>query len=203
MTITAWLIERGQLEHQTPTVWWSGIKESNYSGIGFDQWTEDSNKAHQFATKELAEEVIKERSGILGVHPRLGRATEHIWLTRESMEGDAMTNTKTGHTALPWQSVEVHGETIVVIGVLGNHAHGTICRLRQADTNSQEENEANAEFIVRAANNFEALLEALTKIAMAPEGTYSRDKEQYLKNVIAWCQETAQAAIAQAEKETP
>ena len=58
---------------------------------------------------------------------------------------------------------------------------------------------ADVDFIVLACNSHDALLEALTKIAYAPEGAYSRDKEQYLKNVIAWCQETARAAIAQAE----
>ena len=42
------------------------------------------------------------------------------------------------------------------------------------------------------------MLAALTKIATAPEGAYSRDREQYLKNVIEWCQETAQAAIDKA-----
>ena len=41
----------------------------------------------------------------------------------------------------------------------------------------------------------EELLAAVTKIARNPTGTYSRDKEEYLRNVIAWCQETAQAAI--------
>ena len=39
---------------------------------------------------------------------------------------------------------------------------------------------------------------ALEKIATAPEGVYSRDKETYLKNVIEWCQETARVAITQA-----
>ena len=60
--------------------------------------------------------------------------------------------------------------------------------------------DGNARFIVQACNVHEELLAALTKIATAPEGTYSRDKEQYLKNVVAWCQETAQAAIAKAQE---
>ena len=42
------------------------------------------------------------------------------------------------------------------------------------------------------------LLAALGQIAESPVGVYSRDKEEYLKNVIAWCQETARAAIAKA-----
>ena len=40
------------------------------------------------------------------------------------------------------------------------------------------------------------LLATLGQIANSPEGVYSRDKVQYLKNVISWCQETAAAAIA-------
>lgn len=57
-----------------------------------------------------------------------------------------------------------------------------------------EEAEANARLIAAAPD----LLEALTKIAEHPEGVYSRDKEEYLKNVICWCQDTAAAAIAKA-----
>ena len=55
----------------------------------------------------------------------------------------------------------------------------------------------------RKLEAFDELLAALTKIATAPEGAYSRDKEQYLKNVIEWCQETAQAAIAKAQEVAP
>ena len=47
------------------------------------------------------------------------------------------------------------------------------------------------------------LLAALEKIATAPEGVYSRDKETYLKNVIEWCQETARATISKAKGGTP
>ena len=54
---------------------------------------------------------------------------------------------------------------------------------------------ARAEQARRAAC-YPDLLAALVKISTAPEGVYSRDKETYLKNVIAWCQETAATAIA-------
>mgnify|MGYP001567820038 CR=1 FL=1 len=38
---------------------------------------------------------------------------------------------------------------------------------------------------------FRAALLAITR----PEGAYSRDKEQYLENVIAWCIKTAKEAL--------
>ena len=57
------------------------------------------------------------------------------------------------------------------------------------------EQAANARVIAVAPE----MLAALTAIATAPAGAYSRDKEQYLKNVIEWCQERARAAIAKAQ----
>ena len=45
------------------------------------------------------------------------------------------------------------------------------------------------------------LAEALQAIAEQPEGVYSRDKEQYLKNVIEWCQNTARLDLAKVPKE--
>ena len=44
------------------------------------------------------------------------------------------------------------------------------------------------------------LLEALQEIAERPQGVFSRDSEQYLKNVIEWCRERALVAIAQAQE---
>mgnify|MGYP001600513847 CR=1 FL=1 len=48
----------------------------------------------------------------------------------------------------------------------------------------------------RKLERYQELLAALTKIATEPEGAYHRDRNEYLQNVIAWCQETARAAIA-------
>ena len=62
---------------------------------------------------------------------------------------------------------------------------------------------ATAAFIVRCVNSHDALVKALTKIATQPEGVYNLDREQYLKNVIAWCQETAQAALSGEKEPTP
>ena len=53
----------------------------------------------------------------------------------------------------------------------------------------------------RKLEAFDDLLAALGQIAESPVGVYSRDKEEYLKNVIAWCQETARAAIEKAKGE--
>ena len=39
---------------------------------------------------------------------------------------------------------------------------------------------------------------ALTKITK-PEGVYRRDKEEYFKNIIEWCIETAEDALATPE----
>lgn len=56
------------------------------------------------------------------------------------------------------------------------------------------EDEANARLIVASP----ALLEALEAIAERPEGAYHRDPVEYRNNVISWCQDTANAAIAKA-----
>ena len=46
----------------------------------------------------------------------------------------------------------------------------------------------------RLLSQNEALREALEHITK-PEGAYSRDSEQYINNVLAWCIKTAQAAL--------
>ena len=114
-----------------------------------------------------------------------------------------MTNTKAQHSPLPWGLKEEgsdefwFGEGYLSLRQKDkSRYYGEICPISPS-------HKADAEFIVRAANNFEALVGTLTQIATAPQGAYSRNREQYLKNVITWCQETAQAAVVQAEKETP
>ena len=69
---TWWLIERGQLEGQEPTIWWRGEEddEEPYGG----QWTKDANKARRFDSEELATQHIR-RKEIL-----FCRATSHGWL---------------------------------------------------------------------------------------------------------------------------
>lgn len=69
-------------------------------------------------------------------------------------------------------------------------------RVAGVDCTPEVNEEANARVIAAAPE----LLAALTKIATAPEGAYSRNREQYLQNVIVWCQETARAAIAKASR---
>lgn len=47
-----------------------------------------------------------------------------------------------------------------------------------------------------------ALVEALQSIVDNPQGAYTRDQEQYLKNVIEWCRDTARAALASVQAVT-
>ena len=112
-----------------------------------------------------------------------------------------MTNTKTGHTPLPWQSVEA---TDGAIAFIGNSDHGPIGWLRQSGTNSEEENATNIEFILSACNSYEALLEAcrftlLVMRTILVMRTNDDDIKQHERMAIAMLE----AAIAQAEKKTP
>ncbi len=54
----------------------------------------------------------------------------------------------------------------------------------------------------RAEEETAAMRKTLTKIAEAPEGVWSRDLEEYLTNVIEWCQEEARVAIAEWTEDT-
>jgi len=57
----------------------------------------------------------------------------------------------------------------------------------------------DAELIARAVNNHDALVVALKEIARDPKGAYKIEREPYLENVITWCQERAEAALALVE----
>lgn len=71
---TAWLIERGQLEQQYPTIWWVGGKDQ--SGIVYaGRWTETATKAKRFPTKEAAEAEKEQYDN--------GHATEHVFIGAE------------------------------------------------------------------------------------------------------------------------
>lgn len=90
---TAWLVERGQPERQTPTVWWTGAG-----------WTEDANLATRYGTREVAEEVIRRQ--FTPPASRGGpsaRVVEHRWLAarpappeRDALDGidDYITETQ-------------------------------------------------------------------------------------------------------------
>lgn len=65
---TGWLIERGQSEHQSPTMWWCGGTE----------WSDDAAKAVRFARRVDAERVVAAESSYVG--DPIGRVTEHTWI---------------------------------------------------------------------------------------------------------------------------
>lgn len=72
---TYWLVERGQPEGQTPTIWWVGpdfVTGAPYCG----QWTEDASKARKFADRGCALSEIQLKC----VHN--ARAAEHVFLNR-------------------------------------------------------------------------------------------------------------------------
>ncbi len=47
----------------------------------------------------------------------------------------------------------------------------------------------------------EPMVVILKKIAYAPEGPFSLDKETYLKNVIEWCKSAAESVLPEAVRE--
>jgi hypothetical protein len=52
----AWLVERGQSEKHSPTVWWIGGPDTtNRSG---ESWTQDAFKATRFARRDDAQEIV-------------------------------------------------------------------------------------------------------------------------------------------------
>lgn len=81
----AWLVERGQPERQSPTVWRiAGPKPDYRAG---EQWTEVAFKATRYATREEAQAVVD--ALFTGPSSRLpdnvtARATEHVFIGADS-----------------------------------------------------------------------------------------------------------------------
>jgi hypothetical protein len=72
---TCWLIERGQAQHQRPTIWWIGGPEiSGDKYLGW--WTEVAHKANRYATRDEAEQVIQQSVYLRGT----ADATEHVFI---------------------------------------------------------------------------------------------------------------------------
>ena len=65
-----WLIERGQLEHQEPVVWWTGKANMH------EQWAASAVDALRFTRELDAQRVIVESHYLRGS----ARATEHVFL---------------------------------------------------------------------------------------------------------------------------
>jgi hypothetical protein len=97
-------------------------------------------------------------------------AIERQARAREDAEGRAMArqeaeDRKTSHTSEPWVINDKRGGAFtnqihVVKNIDGFFAH-SICLMQGGTVIARDEQEANAVFICRAANNHEALLEAL------------------------------------------
>jgi hypothetical protein len=68
---TAWLIERGQAQHQNPPLWWAGNRV-----VG--EWTNQPGVAIRFARKGDAE-IIGRMMPQLGEAERMWTVTEHSW----------------------------------------------------------------------------------------------------------------------------
>src|SRR5438445_12415317 len=75
--VTRWMIERGQPEHQSPTVWLT--KDMT--------WTPDPNEAMHFPSRERAQLHVQRKSGYVG--DPIGRATEHAWVEDQWNDGAA------------------------------------------------------------------------------------------------------------------
>lgn len=76
-TVFQWLIERGQAEGQTPTVW---LENSARHPASDRHWTTEALDAAMFPTREAAEDYIYEHL----THPTRGasaRAVEHGFMT--------------------------------------------------------------------------------------------------------------------------
>ncbi len=71
-----WLIERGQAENHSPTIWWCGGNER--AGVGENEmrnWTSDATKARRFDSMEEALDLAGRLFG-----PSLFSATEHVFI---------------------------------------------------------------------------------------------------------------------------
>ena len=71
MESICWLIERGQQQGQTPTIWWAGLRV-----VG--QWTDQVNLAIRFNRKEDAE-AIAQMYPYLGEKDKMWIAVQHAW----------------------------------------------------------------------------------------------------------------------------
>lgn len=66
-----WLIERGQAQHQDPSIWWAGNRI-----IG--EWTNIDQLAIRFSRKADAE-VVGRMLPQLGKIEEMWTVTEHVW----------------------------------------------------------------------------------------------------------------------------
>jgi len=80
---SVWLIERGQKEFHTPTIWYAADskhpEDARYAG----RWTENANRAVKFATQEECEQTVyNEFMRYWGDRRVNCHASEHVFLDR-------------------------------------------------------------------------------------------------------------------------
>lgn len=137
-----WLIERGQRERQTPTIWFSaGGGEEKYGYL----WTEDASRANFYATEAEASAAIQHEFARFKDDPRVNcRATEHMWL-----DGPTAVGFSPGADAVPPPDPSAIGRLIVRLqqiqpgfdGCITGHklaqeAVSAIVRLRESNKNA-------------------------------------------------------------------
>ena len=81
---TCWLIERGQKEFHTPTIWYTGgsshPEDARYGG----RWTENANRAIRYATQEECEATVYNEFMRYWGDKRVNcHASEHVFLSQE------------------------------------------------------------------------------------------------------------------------
>lgn len=80
---TLWLIERGQQENHTPTVWYVGHSEHPEDAMYGGRWTENANRAVNFLTRQECETAIFNEFARYKNDPRVNcHASEHVFLSR-------------------------------------------------------------------------------------------------------------------------
>ena len=85
-TTFAWLLERGQSQNHSPTVWWTGDET-----VGWTGWTTDAWKAKRYGTKAEAEAEIRERFTFRASVPPTADAVQHGFAVSSSGERNAAT----------------------------------------------------------------------------------------------------------------
>lgn len=89
---TCWLIERGQKEFHTPTIWYAGKSshpdDARYNG----RWTENANRAIRFSTQSECEATVYNEFMRYWGDKRVNcHASEHVFLSQELTYSTAIT----------------------------------------------------------------------------------------------------------------
>ena len=98
---TCWLIERGQKEFHTPTIWYAGKSshpdDARYNG----RWTENANRAIRFSTQSECEATVYNEFMRYWGDKRVNcHASEHVFLSQELTYSAAITAERTRCAAI-------------------------------------------------------------------------------------------------------